>query len=175
MGYYAKIGAAPLLLVALLGAAGMGSAAPGQQRVEAVQPRPTPKFIPPKVCAGDDEFNGHGPHVRVRVELFVRNGQLWAYVWMDAIELCADWTQANGWTEYMIFAPSEGRVVGFAQGQATVSDLDYTDTNHEDDVFTRGPQDPVLVYTASGDRRGSDAGVHTGVQLEFNRIRVVIE
>jgi hypothetical protein len=151
------------------------TAAEETTREETVSPSPTPKFIPPHVGNGDREFNGHGPVMKVRVDLFVRGGKLWARVHLNAKETCADWTEADGHEEYLIYTPPSGQVVGLANGQESVSTLEYTDTNHEDDVFTRGPADPVKKYTCSGDRKGDDAGVHTGVQLDFNRVAVLVK
>lgn len=67
-----------------------------------------------------------------------------------------------------------GRLVGLAPGQEATFRHSYLDDDHECDVFGFSPHRLVrrLVYT--GDTRGEDAGVVTGVTASFNPIAVLV-
>lgn len=138
-------------------------------------------FCPPHVC-GDRDFKGHGPCVKFTAQARVSTAAnaLDACVYMKAEEWQdgkpkEDYTTAEGWCRRIrVPAPEGTRIVGLAPGQEATFRHSYLDDDHECDVFGFSPHRLVrrLVYT--GDTRGEDAGVVTGVTASFNAIAVLV-
>jgi len=128
---------------------------------------PNGQFIPPHVGEGDTEFNGHGPDVDATAALGgfgTRN--LTVSLCMDAIETRSDFTHASGCSgSFVIFTAPPGECVQ-SVSRETFDELVYRDTNVNIDVF--GPQNAasfVQRWESTGDTRGEDAGVKTGVDI----------
>lgn len=129
-------------------------------------------YVPPHV-GGDAEYDGHGPSVSLQVELSVFNGnELWAAVYMDALETKSNWTHASGTAWYRLYTASRPivEVVGPVDFGHT-----YTDTDHAHDIFSFAPDSLVNKLDYVGDTRGNDAGTKTGVRVYFNPISIVTE
>ncbi|XXX72436.1 hypothetical protein WMF30_32795 [Sorangium sp. So ce134] len=129
-------------------------------------------YVPPHV-GGDREYDGHGPSVSLQVELSVFNGnELWAAVYMDALETKSNWTRAAGTGWYRLYTASRPIV-------EVVSPVDfshtYTDTDHAHDIYAFAPESLVNKLDYVGDTRGDEAGTKTGVRVYFNPITVVTE
>lgn len=129
-------------------------------------------YVPPRV-GGDAEFDGHGPSVSLQVELHVFNGnELWAAVYMDALETKSNWTHAEGTAWYLLHVA--GRPIVDVDGP--VSFLHgYTDTDHARDIFTFTPENLVNRLEYVGDTKGNEAGTKTGVRVFFNPITIVTD
>ena len=113
------------------------------------------------------EFNGHGPDVDATAALGgfgTRN--LTVSLCMDAIETRSDFTHASGCSgSFVIFTAPPGECVQ-SVSRETFDELVYRDTNVNIDVF--GPQNAasfVQRWESTGDTRGEDAGVKTGVDI----------
>ena len=129
-------------------------------------------YIPPRV-GGDAEFDGHGPSVSLQVELSVFNGnELWAAVYMDALETKSNWTHASGTAWYRLYTASSPIVD--VDGPISFSHT-YTDTDHAHDIFTFAPENLVNKLDYVGDTKGNEAGTKTGVRVYFNPITLVTE
>ena len=134
-----------------------------------IQPTPTGFFIPPLV-EGDREFGGHGPVTYLRVDLQVRNNtQVWAQVYMRARETKGDRTTAEGTAEFMI-GSSAKPIIDILTSR--VQDHQYTDTNHEMDVFSFPVSGPVSRIEYVGDTKGDEAGIRTGCQIFFHPMQL---
>ncbi|WP_437731457.1 hypothetical protein [Sorangium sp. So ce1335] len=132
----------------------------------------TPFYVPPRV-GGDAEYDGHGPSVSLQVELSVFNGnELWAAVYMDALETKSNWTHAEGTAWYRLHVAS--RPIVDVDGPISFSHT-YTDTDHAHDIFTFAPENLVNKLDYVGDTRGNEAGTKTGVRVFFNPITIVTE
>lgn len=137
-----------------------------------IQPNQTTFMIPPHT-RGDSEFKGHGPNVYVRVTLSVRHGnQLWADVYMRAVETKADWTTAEGTQAYMIFQhPSHiHRILS-----SVVQDFGYTDTDHDRDVYTFPLVNLMSRIECIGDTAGHEAGTRTGCIVFFHPAELLVD
>lgn len=134
----------------------------------------TPKFIPP-LTEGDREYAGHGPRVNLHTRLEVRNSnELWARVWMRARETKRDWTTAEGTAEYLVYRDREiSRIYRILSDP--VSFDSYEDTDHEDDVLVQSDAELVKEYVVTGDTKGSEAGLRTGVTVHFNPVTLDVE
>ncbi|WP_437304493.1 hypothetical protein [Sorangium sp. So ce388] len=129
-------------------------------------------YIPPRV-GGDAEFDGHGPSVSLQVELSVFNGnELWAAVYMDALETKSNWTHASGTAWYRLYTASSPIVD--VDGPISFNHT-YTDTDHAHDIFTFAPDNLVNKLDYVGDTKGNEAGTKTGVRVYFNPITIVTE
>jgi hypothetical protein len=64
---------------------------------------------------------------------------------MHAKETQADWTEAEGTAEYLVY-------------------------RHVDDELTLGANDLVARFVCTGDTEGNEAGTRTGVVVHFNPI-----
>ncbi|WP_437806343.1 hypothetical protein [Sorangium sp. So ce1078] len=129
-------------------------------------------YVPPRV-GGDAEYDGHGPSVSLQVELSVFNGnELWAAVYMDALETKSNWTRAAGTAWYRLYTASRPivEVVGPVDFNHT-----YTDTDHAHDIFSFAPDSLVNKLDYVGDTKGNEAGTKTGVRVYFNPISIVTE
>lgn len=128
---------------------------------------PTPKFIPPHV-GGDKDFKGHGPNVDVTTSISIENeNEIWARVWMRAIETKSDWTEASGSTRYLIYR-NENKILQILSD--TQSSAHYRDYNHQQDRLNLPATELVRQFIITGDTRGNEAGTKTGVVAVFNPI-----
>ncbi|WP_437753668.1 hypothetical protein [Sorangium sp. So ce1389] len=129
-------------------------------------------YIPPRV-GGDAEYDGHGPSVSLQVELSVFNGnELWAAVYMDALETKSNWTRAAGTAWYRLHTSSSPIVA--VDGPISFNHT-YTDTDHAHDIFSFEPDNLVNKLDYVGDTKGNEAGTKTGVRVYFNPITIVTE
>jgi hypothetical protein len=136
-----------------------------------IQPTPTGFFIPPLV-QGDAEYKGHGPVTYLRVDLQVRNSkEVWAQVYMRARETRQDWTTAEGTAEFMI-GSSAKPIMDILTSR--VQDHQYTDTDHDVDVFSFPASGPVSRIEYVGDTAGKEAGIRTGCQVFFHPMRLLV-
>ena len=136
-----------------------------------IQPVPTAFFIPPLV-EGDRDFGGHGPVTYLRIDLQVRNDkEVWAEVYMRARETKSDWTTAEGTAEFQI-GSSPKPIIDILTSR--VQDHQYTDTNHEMDVFSFPGSGPVSRIEYVGDTKGAEAGIRTGCQVFFHPMRLLV-
>jgi hypothetical protein len=147
--------------------------------IMAIQPRtldinPTPFFVPPRV-GGDREFKGHGPRVRVSATLSIRNAnELWTTLSMNAKETTADWTEADGSAEFLVYRdPQVARITRVLSD--THSFHGYTDTNHATDFLELPAGELVRQFECVGDTAGQEAGLRTGVRAHFNPIQIEVE
>ncbi|WP_437590868.1 hypothetical protein [Sorangium sp. So ce1000] len=127
----------------------------------------TPFYIPPRV-GGDADFGGHGPRTNLQVQLHVFNGnEVWASVYIDAVETKSDWTRAEGTGWFHLYtAPRE-----IAQILSpTYFEHEYLDTNHAHDIFSFSTGNLVSQLDYVGDTKGNEAGSKTGVQVVFQPI-----
>ncbi|XXT17211.1 hypothetical protein WME94_44000 [Sorangium sp. So ce429] len=129
-------------------------------------------YVPPRV-GGDAEYDGHGPSVSLQVELSVFNGnELWAAVYMDALETKSNWTHAAGTAWYRLHTAS--RPIVSVDGPISFNHT-YTDTDHAHDIFSFAPDNLVNKLDYVGDTKGNEAGTETGVRVYFNPITIVTE
>jgi len=132
-----------------------------------VQVEPTPKFVPSHV-AGDTEFKGHGPRVDVSATISLRNErEIWARISMRAKETVADWTEASGSTNFLIYRHDRPILQLVTP---TFSSASYTDVDHDDDELVLGAGGLVERFVCTGDTSGPEAGTKTGVVVHFNPI-----
>ena len=140
---------------------------PSEVPFKTQQVDPTPKFVPSHV-GGDREFGGNGPRISVSASISIQNQfEIWARVWMHAKETKADWTEALGSTNFMIYRHERpiAEIVSSIYSQAS-----YTDTDHGDDELTFGADELVARFVCTGDTGGNEAGTRTGVVVHFNPI-----
>lgn len=131
-------------------------------------------FIPRKIGQGDADFDGHGPDVATDVALTVTPQALTAKVHMHAKETRSDWTEAEGWQTYQLFAPEPGWKIEQVEGK-TSSFHRYVDaTVDREDSFDMGPGELVRRFVYVGDTGGDEAGTKTGVRVTFNDIHLVL-
>jgi hypothetical protein len=127
-------------------------------------------FNPPHT-RGDREYSGNGPEVWATARWINDGTRVSVRLWMKAKETRSDWTTAEGErTEAFYTAPPGWRI------DSIVGDMEssahYVDTDHSDDRQGAGPNGPVKEFVFRGDRRGDDAGEHTGVDVSFNPLVV---
>ncbi|HJQ39636.1 MAG TPA: hypothetical protein VKB93_21030 [Thermoanaerobaculia bacterium] len=157
-----------------------GSVAPVcTTREERVRAAPQ-TFIPPHV-AGDQEFFGHGPCVRFRLELrldAMRN-ELTAFFDMKAFECDgafdrpqSDFTAAEGSGQAALFrvANPADQIESF--NVDPVSTFDYIDNDELDDMATFAGRNPVEKLIFTGDTSGSEAGTRTKVEIYFRELPI---
>lgn len=128
-------------------------------------------FIPPHT-RGDQEFGGDGPAVLCRVRLSVigtENNLLQSQIYMKAEETRSDWTTAEGTDTHVIYTAPAGKKIKEISC-ITFDQFEYVDDNIEMDWFARGSGGPVNQYEFMGDTEGADAGVDTGVTVQYNAI-----
>jgi hypothetical protein len=133
-------------------------------------------YIPPKVAnGGDDEFNGNGPNIDIAVNLITTLQQVKARVYMNAIETRSDFTQVQGYQDFIIYTAPDNMRVDHVSG-ATSSRYQYTDKGYSMDkpyIIKMGSGDLVDKYEVIGDEGGNDVG-HTGVAaVHLNPITIV--
>ncbi|MBK9260645.1 MAG: hypothetical protein IPM54_12585 [Polyangiaceae bacterium] len=132
----------------------------------------TPFFVPPHV-RGDREFKGHGPVVDSEIKLEIFNQrELWARVYMRAIESERDWTEARGHQYYRLHTASTPIVSILGPTSFTHR---YIDSDHGTDSFSFSPSSLVKRLDYVGDTRGDEAGTRTGVRVYFNPIRLQLQ
>lgn len=142
------------------------------QATVSVFPALVVNFKPQEHVAGDRDFAGHGPHVRVKVEILCSGAELRAKVWMRARETRADWTEVVGTYEAPIYRfPGGVSVQSVANPWA---EIEYTDEDHFVDVFER-PEGPVCEFLVWGDQSGNDVRTETGVSLRFGPIHCTVD
>lgn len=128
---------------------------------------PTPKFVPPHV-GGDQDFKGHGPNIDVTAAISVENDtEIWARIWMRAIETRRDYTEARGSTRYLIYR-NDKKITQILSD--THSSAHYRDNNHQTDRIPLTGAELVRQFVITGDTRGNEAGTRTGVVVFFNPI-----
>lgn len=140
-------------------------------------------FYPPHV-GGDREFDGHGPDVFHRIQIFVENKRIWTRITMTAIETKKDWTKADGYKDFDLYFPPAGQsIVGcdtvpVSVGGGAFYDYPigdrylYTDSNKLEDCFPIGEQGPIRRICCMGDASGDDAGIKTYMKVEFNAFKI---
>jgi hypothetical protein len=134
-------------------------------------------YIPPRT-QGDREFKGHGPRVNVTVRLENRGTHVEATVAMSALEVkdngttvAGDGTRAGGSQTITIYTAPPGQRIKRVIG--TLEDgVRYVDTDHANDTFERTAAGPVKRFVVTGDTEGDDAGVDTGVKVDFNPLQL---
>jgi hypothetical protein len=127
----------------------------------------TPFYTPPHV-GGDADFGGHGPRVKLEVELHIFNGnEVWASVQIDALETKNDWTHAAGtdWVHLYTASRDIAEILG-----PTHFEHDYIDSDHAHDLYSFPPGNLVSLLDYVGDTRGNEAGFRTGVRVVFHPI-----
>jgi hypothetical protein len=134
---------------------------------------PSPiSFVPQQLTQGDGEFDGHGPHIALTIDLFPINSDIHYSVAMNAIETGGDHTSISG-SGSGILSLSPPLPSGFAilaiNGPAT-SSADYTDTNNTDDHVKPTNGGPVSEFVFVGDTDSSDFGKTQLKSATFNAI-----
>lgn len=126
-----------------------------------------PIWVMPTLYAGDTEFGGWGPWVYSDVRLSFNPLSVNAAVYMSAIETGSPDTKAQGSAHKSVYDVNYGWQITGIHGPL-MRWINYTDTNHDDDVFYPGY--PVRQYISRGDRRGDDVGVYTSVEVHFEQV-----
>ena len=136
-----------------------------------IRAAPLTEFIPPRT-RGDSEFDGHGPRVRISVELLNRLTHIDALITMTAEETSSDWTTASGAQIQNVYpAPPNFRIENFVSAPSHF--VEYIDTDHAVDEKYGSPGGPVLKYEIVGDSgSGQDAGFRTGVIVTMRQVPV---
>jgi hypothetical protein len=141
-------------------------------------PQQTLLFVPPHTGGGDRDFDGNGPCVNFDTHLRLDDDGtlLVADYHMQAFECSggapkSDFTAAEG-SGLTLLASSGpgGRILGFSTASALSQS--YTDTNHDDDLFAFGGNEPVSALRFVGDTDGDEAGDRTGVFITFRAMQV---
>ena len=136
---------------------------------------PIPKFtyIPPHT-RGDREFDGNGPKVRISCYIYPRSKYAFLRVYMKAEETKKDWTTAEGHSDrhYFYTAPSGWHIKEILTQTNYPGILEYTDTNHEEDLF----YNTLGEFKIVGDTRGDEAGTKTKIDINFShRVHILLE
>src|SRR5580765_2958314 len=131
-------------------------------------------FIPRKIGQGDADFDGNGPDVATDVTLTVTPQALTARIHMHAKETKSDWTEAEGWQTYQLFAPAAGWKIEQVEGKTSSSHHYVDGTVDREDSFDMGPGELVRRFVYIGDTGGDEAGTKTGVRVTFNDIHLVL-
>jgi hypothetical protein len=157
----------------------------------------TRKFIPPKMpgSGGDNDFFGHGPTVKIKVEIFIKTKAfLYARVTMTAAEVGGDGTTASGSREELLYFAGWGNEI-LSINSPVETTVAYTDDNHNEDYvggngrvraheaaafwnenpsFVRST-DLVRFCVVTGDEDGGEVGTRTGVRVFFNPITLTLK
>lgn len=129
-------------------------------------PRTYLSFTPPHT-RGDKDFFGHGPEVWANARWINEGTHVNFRLWMKAQETKKDWSTAEGERVIQYYtAPPGWRIDRIVSGMESTAH--YIDTDHSDDRLGGGPNGPVKEFVFRGDRRGDEAGSHTGVDVTFN-------
>ena len=145
-------------------------------------------LIPPHV-RGDADFDGHGPHISVTLQIRRTDaGGIESRALMHAAEVenaklaREDYTLASGWSAWTtVYMPEPGKRVRqiLSPMQRTV---DFTDVDHNVDLLSYflGDHRLLLVIvgdtdTVEGDGTGGEAGSRTLVEVHFSFLDVELE
>jgi hypothetical protein len=142
-------------------------------KIQTVSPGTIGPFVPGKIGQGDADFDGNGPDVTSDVSLIVAPQALTAKVHMHAKETTSDWTEAEGWQTYQLYAPDPGWRIEQVVGK-TSSAHHYLDSNQTEDSFDLGNGELVRRFVYVGDTDGNEAGTRTGMKVTFNDIHLVV-
>ncbi|MBA4852986.1 hypothetical protein [Emticicia sp. BO119] len=130
-------------------------------------------FVPPHT-RGDREYDGHGPNVTARVNVYVDNNTIKAKIYMRARETKSDWSTAEGSGVFTIYtAPSKKRILSIVSDKET--NTNYIDSGHSEDFFEKGSGELVKRFAFVGDTDGDEAGTRTRVKVSFNRVVVKLK
>ena len=151
---------------------GIIQASPDICATRTVNVLPNPVSYTPPHTRGDRDFDGNGPDVTSRVRLINKRNSVDAEIFLEAKETKSDWTTASGTRTVTLFTPDSGWEIENIVGP-TESSYAYRDNDHSLDRFPG--TGPVRTYTFMGDGPGDDAGVHTRVEVTFNRIRLELK
>ena len=87
---------------------------------------------------------------------------------MHAKETKADYTEANGSADYLMLKHDKHvlRIVSdtYSEARYTANQAD------EDDILSLGEGELVREFTCTGDTKGREAGIKTGVKVAFNPV-----
>lgn len=128
----------------------------------------------PSHTRGDREYNGNGPNVNARVNIYIDNNTIKARVRMQARETKSDWTTAEGSSVFTVYtAPSNRRIISIVSDKET--NVNYIDSGHAEDFFEKGSGELIKRFAFVGDTDGDDAGTRTRVKATFNRVVVKLK
>ena len=123
-----------------------------------------PDFYVPPLTRGDAEFKGHGPTIEARVQFRVNEDRLERRIFFRASETKKNWSEAQGWSAWTV-AKQDPRIRGASiVGSESFLLASQTLSGHGEHNFT-SDFGPILVR---GDRKGDDAGVWSGIRVNFN-------
>lgn len=134
--------------------------------------------------AGDRDFQGHGPYIRVHarlepVNVGVSHPEVRLIVDFSARETVSDYTSASGRWAWTLYTVSSGWTFdGFYPFlDASGTDFSYTDVSRIPDVFTFSEPEFVSSATIIGDTDGNDVGNCTTddtriVRIDYRSVRV---
>ena len=151
---------------------GIIQASPDICAARTVNELPSPVSYTPPHTRGDRDFDGNGPDMTTRVNLINKGNRVDAEIFLEAKETKRDWTTASGTTTVTLYTADPGWEIENIVGP-TESSYAYRDNDHALDRFPGSG--PVRTYTFMGDGPGDDAGVHTRVEVTFNRIRMELK
>lgn len=127
-------------------------------------------FVPPHT-RGDREYDGHGPNVMARVNIYVDNNTIKAKLYMRARETKSDWSTADGSGVFTIYTvPSKKRILSIVSDKET--DTNYIDSGYSEDFFEKGSGELIKRFAFIGDTDGHEAGTRTRVKVTFNKVVV---
>lgn len=138
-------------------------------------------YIPPHT-RGDKDFDGNGPVVQLQARLIAGDGvpggvrNLYARVYMKAMETEPDWTTAEGNSEWkVVYTAPPGAVITGLLGPFT-SEATYTDTNHTSDTIPVGDEGTLVKrFICVGDTSSDhEAGNATSVNVIFNKYKIML-
>ncbi|MDG3002424.1 hypothetical protein [Paludisphaera mucosa] len=140
------------------------TARPASKTETATFPR-SMTLVPPHT-RGDREFDGCGPRVWIHVQIIQAETSLSLRLYMKAEETEDDWTTGEGWSEPLAFftAPPGYRIKEVGSPNEWLNIVQYTDSNHDPDVFNTA-LGRIACY---GDRDGDDIGEYTRVVASFD-------
>lgn len=121
---------------------------------------------------GDREFGGHGPTIRIDVEMSAyknTNNKLSVKVGFRATETKPDNTTADGYWEYPVYTAPVGWVIDEILSDNS-SYMDYVDTNHDYDYPPILGSNFVTFIKVRGDTEGNDVGNCTTDDTHISRI-----
>lgn len=147
----------------------------------------TDSFVPasmtviPGLAAGDGDFSGNGPWVKVNVHLGTSLDKtlIRIVLYMEARETSGDNTIAEGIEGQNVYVAPAGWKIQEILTEKNGS-IEYTDTDHALDIFDGDPRGPVKRFLVFGDNKGTDVGrgnqpgLLTGANIEFNPISVLL-
>jgi hypothetical protein len=141
-------------------------AMPKPKQTRNVSAGPTSMTWTPPHTGGDKDFNGNGPKSYVTVSFKIEARGAYVRVYMKAKETKNDWTQASGWSDWQIFyePPPDWEITRCQSPTYFSNCIEYTDTDHDDDLFTHASLGAFLMV---GDSKGKEAGTRTNVKIDF--------